>query len=333
MANGLGVTTAIFHITYNCSHFCPMCYANAKHDQEHPSLKKLKRIIDKLACLGVMDITLVGGDPACYPDILPLAQYAKAKGFKITVLSNTLDFTPSNEDVLDFFDIYEGTIHHSIGSHHDKFCGYDGAYTKLLSNLRFFSEHGKNVGIAINLIPYNIDVIYDMAANVVSHGIKLDHIVFQRIIQMGRAQGISRYELDRGMLDKAMQQIAMIEEHFNTSILFEDPIPACAIRSEYQKYMRPCEWGISKVSIDYNGNLSRCGADVFHTFGSIFDEQIIEKWMNAESLTAFRDRSYLPNSCKTCSSFVQCAGGCPISRNPEKGYSLDYLAEGAHHAV
>lgn len=320
------INQAIIHITYSCSHHCPMCYANANNKYEHPSVEQLYRIIDRLFSIGITDITLVGGDPAEYPDILKLVQYIKKYPIKISVLSNTLDFSPNNLSVLDYIDVYEGTIHHSEKTKHDMFCGCKGAYEKIINNFKFFSSNEKSIGLAINLIPFNYDVIYKLIKNVVNHNINVDHVVLQRIIQFGRAHGTDNYELSQEMVNSIMPQIAKAEKDFNLSIIFEDPLPICAVDKEYKKYMHPCDWGITKISVDYNGKLARCGADIYHSFGSVFDDDFFEKWNNSEELTAFRNKTHLPQKCIKCKDYYYCGGGCPISRNPENGFSLDYLA-------
>ncbi len=326
MVNNTNITQAILHITYVCTHRCPMCYANANNEHQHPSITQLVNVVDKLDEFGIKDITLVGGDPALYPNIVELVKYMKNKEFQITVLSNTLDFCNAKEHVLNYIDAYEGTIHHSIVENHDKFSGCKGSYKKLVGNLQYFSSHHKSIGLAINLIPFNYDVIYDIVFNIVKHNIAVDHIVLQRIIQLGRAVGSYNYELSQPMIESIMLQIEKIESDFGTKIIFEDPLPLCSVKEVHHRYMHPCEWGITKISVDYNGNLSRCGADIFHSFGSIFDENIIEKWNNDINLNRFRSKCYLPSKCKACQYINICGGGCPISRNPAKGFTLDYLA-------
>lgn len=321
------LTQAIFHITYACEHHCPMCYANASSNYEHPPIIQLCDIVDKLEILGIRDITLVGGDPVLYPQIEELIYYIKKKNIRLSVLSNTLDFGLKRDAIVDYIDVYEGTIHHSNRERHDRFCGCNGAYDKLIENLRYFSLKGKSAGLALNLIPFNYDKIYDIVFNVVNQNVKLDHIILQRIIQFGRATDLSCYELTNEMVNKIMQQIGRIESDFDVNIIFEDPLPLCSVEKKYQKYMHPCDWGLTKVSVDYNGNLSRCGADVFHSFGSVFDDDILDKWNTDETLSDFRDKCYLPSKCISCSLFEKCGGGCPISRHPEKGFSLDYLAK------
>lgn len=327
MSDLLRIKQAILHITYACTHHCPMCYANAGNNISHPSINKLYRVADKLIGLGIKDITFVGGDPALYPEILDLARYIKSNEIHLSILSNTLEFNSNKYEILKYIDTFEGTIHHSISEKHDKFCGFPNAYTNLVNNLEFFSSNKKNVGVAINLIPFNYKVVYDMVSNIITKNINLDHVIFQRIIQFGRATGSYKYELSNEMINEIMDQVEKIENDFGVKIIFEDPLPMCSVEEKHIKYMHPCEWGITKVSVDFNGNISRCGADVFNSLGSVFDNDIITNWNTNDTLNIFRRKDYLPSKCISCKYINTCGGGCPISRNPKSGFSLDYLAK------
>lgn len=320
------IKQAIVHIAYSCEHHCPMCYANAGINKEEPSLEHLCKVFDRLLELGIKDITLVGGDPAIYTHIVELAAYAKKNGAMLSILSNTLEFNGRREDVLDYIDVYEGTIHHSEPAKHDSFCKVEGAYDKLINNLKFFSDRGKSVGLALNIIPYNYSVLADLVDAVIEKGINVDHVIMQRIIQFGRATGMDNFEISDAMLDEALKQVDGLESKYGIKVIFEDPLPLCAIDKKYYKYMHPCEWGISKISVDYEGNLSRCGADVFHSFGSVFDD-VDYLWNTDGNLNAFREKKYLPAKCHDCKLFCKCGGGCPISRNPEHGFTVDYLSK------
>lgn len=318
------VKQALFHITYTCEHNCPMCYANAGMSYEHPSLDNLCKIIDQLVKYEIYDVTLVGGDPALYPHIVDLARYAKDKGIILSILSNTLSFNGQRENILEYIDIFEGTVHHCVPQLHDAFCNIEGAYDNLISNLKYFSDNGKNIGIDINIIPYNYDRIYEMATSIIDFGVNLNHIVMQRIIQMGRASDALEYVLTNDMVGVALEQVDDLHNKYGIDIVFEDPIPLCAIKPKYRKYIRACDCGYTKMSIDPQGNIYRCGADVVHALGSIFQDVPLI-WETNDSLIEFRKKKFLPKSCHDCSMYEQCQGGCPISIKPENGYSVDYL--------
>lgn len=325
--NSKKISQAIIHITYACSHECPMCYANAGKDNEQPEIHKLYGIIDKLVENDIRDITLVGGDPAEYPGIVPLANYCSRKDATVSILSNTLSFGGRREDVLNSISVYEGTIHHSLSHMHDMFCHHEGAFDLLVENLKFFSDHQKSIGLAINMIPYNYDVIYDIVKTVINRGVCLDHVIMQRIIPFGRAEGKNDFLLNKSMIGDILGQADQIEKDFSAKIIFEDPIPACNMDKKYIRFAHPCEWGYTKVSLDFEGNITRCGADVFHPIGNIFRDDINQIWKSNPSILEFREKRFLREKCKACNYFGVCGGGCPVSVNNGIKYSTDYMAQ------
>lgn len=329
MENKYRLNTAAFHITYVCTHFCPMCYAGeiggTITPRKHPDIEQVKRVLKKLKDNGIQTVSYVGGDPAGYPYILEASQYGASLGFKQSILSNTLEFGDKAIEVARYIDSYEGTIHAATAELHDSFCKRTGAYSGLLKNLKFFSDLGLKIGLTINLTPFTYNSIYAMVDNIIKVGINVNYVVFQRIIPFGRATESKKYELDLRQLDIALNDIKKIEGK-DIEIIFEDPFPMCAVDIKYQKYMHPCEWGLTKVSVDYNGDLSRCGADPRCTLGNLFTNSLTDTWINSDELRQFRKKEFLPDKCNTCSMLNQCGGACPISRSSDDFYSEDYIS-------
>lgn len=321
--------TAAFHITYVCTHFCPMCYAGGTKDlttpKVHPNIEQVKRVLKNLRDSGIQNVSYVGGDPARYPCILEASQYAADLGVRQSILSNTLEFGDKANEVAHYIDSFEGTIHDITAELHDSFCKRPGAYSILLKNLKLFSDLGKKIGITINLTPFTYNSIYKIVDNVIKEGINVDYVVFQRIIPFGRATESKKYELNLQQLDIALQYISKVEDR-GIEIIFEDPFPMCVVDKKYQKYMHPCEWGLTKVSVDYEGNISRCGADPRCTLGNLFTAPLIETWKNSDELCEFRKKEFLPKKCQLCPMFDRCGGACPISRSSSKFYSEDYMS-------
>ncbi len=329
MENKFRLNTAAFHITYVCTHFCPMCYAGEMGDsvtsRVHPNIEQVKRVLKKLNGNGIQIVSYVGGDPARYPYILEASQYGASLGFKQSILSNTLDFGDKAIEVAHCIDSFEGTIHATTAELHDSFCRKAGAYSMLLKNLKLFSDLGKKIGITINLTPYTYNSLYTIVDNITKVGINVDYVIFQRIIPFGRATESKKYELNLQQLDIALKEVTKIEDE-DIEIIFEDPFPMCAVDKKYQKYMHPCEWGLTKVSVDYNGDLSRCGADPRCTLGNLFTDSLTEIWINSDELCEFRKKEFLPNKCYSCTMLNQCGGACPISRSSDDFYSEDYIS-------
>ena len=308
-----------------------MCYAYTQKNEisiRFPPLLQVEKVVSKLVENNIKNISFVGGDPAIYPYILELSKFASSLGCCLSILSNTLEFGKDAIDVANYINCFEGTIHDSTAEAHDAFCKKKGAYELLTYNLKSFSDMGKKIGLTLNLTPFTYNKIFDIVNAIVSKGINVGYLVLQRIIPFGRAENSHLYELTIQQLAIALDSVERVEKEFDISITFEDPFPLCVIEKKYYRYMHPCEWGLNKVSIDYNGNMSRCGADPRCTLGNIFEiNSLSDWWQNADELLEFRKKNYLGKKCNNCELLDECGGACPISRNPDLGFTQDYISK------
>lgn len=322
------IELAALHITGVCSHKCPTCYiANDLIKPKHPLLLDLLKIVDELAKNEIKEIVLLGGDPACYPNVIELAKYIHEKGIKISILSNTLNFPNTTiEEASKYIDAFETTIHHYIPEKHDEFCSKEGAYNNVVNQLRKASMLNKKTGIAINVIPEISDKIYELVNRIVKiEKVNLDYIIVQRIVPFGRASKSSDFTLSRKHAEQALAGIKKVDKVLNIQISVEDPFPLCVLPENVKKYMTPCAWGYTKVAVNAQGDLSRCGADPRYRLGNIFVDNLKDIWNNSEILKSFRSREYLPGRCRICESIENCGGGCPLSCEIEKDHGIDYL--------
>lgn len=86
-------------VTDRCNLDCAYCteYDNSK---PHPTLEELEKRIDKIAALGVIKISLVGGEPLLHPQIDAVIRHVKSKGITASISTNGLLLTPSILDRL-----------------------------------------------------------------------------------------------------------------------------------------------------------------------------------------------------------------------------------------
>lgn len=317
----------IIHVTNACSSQCPYCYACSDSKSfHHVDVNKVFKMVDLLADARVPHISLLGGDPALHPHIVEIGQYIKEKGISPSIMSNTMTLPAEPSKVVQIFDLFETSIHGSDAETHDSFSKNQGVYNELINNLKILSDLNARIGIAINIIPQNINMIFDMINVLVNDfKLKISYVILQRIVPFGRADGINEFKLSIQDVDMALSQTMRIRESLGINILVEDPFPLCKIRPEYRGIMHPCEWGFTKAALNANGDLSRCGADTRYLLGNIFETPITEIWENSPILKSFRRKDYLPDSCHSCSMFEQCGGGCAVSNKPVNDAGPDYL--------
>lgn len=323
------VDLVALHITEVCGHKCPMCYFVNENNKKamHYPLDDLLKVVNELANEGVKEISLLGGDPATHPNILEIVAFTSNKGLIISSLSNTHNYKNSDLNAISkHVDNFETTFHHFKATEHDNFCNTKGAFRKVTENLKFVKSLGKKVGIALNITPDTHSIIYNIVTTLLFEvKLEIDYIIIQRIIPFGRAASSSQFTLSRDQVVIAINQLKRIKEEFKINFVIEDPVPLCVLPDNLKEFVIPCQWGISKVAIKGNGDVSRCGADPRYRLGNIFEKKLLEIWNNSPMLDSFRNKQYLPGRCQVCGDKERCGGGCPLSCEMEKDHGIDYL--------
>lgn len=321
------LSSVILHITDRCTSHCPYCYACASDtNYSHADINTIYKIIEELSQVKIERVSLLGGDPVLHPYIVDIARRLYQNGIAVGVMSNTMEFSEDFSEVVKYIDVYETTIHGRNATEHDAFSNKEGAYNILMDNLRTLSKYDVSIGIALNIIPENAEILYEMIQNLIhKEKIRVGYIILQRIIPFGRAEDSTRYMLSKENLSKALENVDRIHNELGIKISVEDTFPLCAVDEQYRKYMHPCEWGYTKAALNGKGDLTRCGADPRYLLGNIFEKSIEDIWKESVLLKEYREKKHLPDSCKRCKLFEACGGGCSLSCNSRGADGLDYL--------
>lgn len=313
---------SVLHITTCCSHHCDFCYAiDDQKPHIHQDYSILLKIIEELSKTGCKSILFVGGDPASHPRSVDLARAAKSFGMETGILSNTLFFENySAVDVMSAFDNIEATVHSGTPQLHDNFCKKDGAYNFVIKNLKALKSPNTHLGVVYNITPNTYDSIESTIKKIIEiDNAPIDHVVFQRIVSVGRAHGKSNWELSAEFLESTFSQIERIQKTFNINISFEDTFPLCVVPNQYKHYIHPCSWGWTSISVDMYGNVAKCCTDPNYTLGNILEVPLVELWRKSTALIERRSGKHIPPSCHDCMQFAHCCGGCILSSEMNGG--------------
>lgn len=321
---------AALHITEVCTHRCPFCYAGkGLGSKVHADYSSLCKILLELEKYNFESVALLGGDPAKYNKIYELLQFIyNNTHLKVEFLSNTLDikgYTPT--EIAPLVSSVETTIH-GTELFHDYLCGQSGAFSAIIEKLHQYQNLNTTLNIDINITPQNIHELYNVLSYLFeTEKLKIKNILIQRIIPTGNAEGNSIYKLTRNELNDAFKQIEMAQSKYGFSVIAEDTFPFCAVDSKYHKYLNKCLWGDTKIAINGEGNISRCGADPRFSLGNLLKEPLSNILENSTQLKVFKEKTYLPNKCKKCGFLSRCGGGCPLSSFlPNFELGEDYLS-------
>jgi len=317
-----------FHLTYFCENRCPYCYIGNKGKEKHPSFEKIKRVIEKLAKGGIENIFLVGGDPCTYPSLKEVVKLIKKLGLRVYILSNTLNFNGSLDFFIKNIDGFEATILGSTPQEHDTEAKRKGAYNILINNIKHLNKKGRDVKICLSLHKSNLNKILKIVENLIENKrINIRKLGIQRVIPRGRVSNSLKYSLSKEHLSTVFEQLHKIKNTYNLKIDIKDPFPLCIIDKKYQ-YLQtsPCKDGFQIGSINFNGDIGRCGADERFLLGNILKIKDIQQFWNENPvLVDFRSRKWLPGKCQNCELLEKCGGGCSLSRITDKDHECDIL--------
>ncbi|MAF95654.1 MAG: hypothetical protein CMM60_07870 [Rhodospirillaceae bacterium] len=124
--------TVNVELTHKCNLRCQHCYVD--FDSTHISAKQWQSILDELAKLETLVLTVSGGEPMLHPEFDEIYKYAHAKGFGIRLFSNLL---PVDEKKLELFSRFKPlNVQTSIYGHtaelHDEITTVAGSFTKTI---------------------------------------------------------------------------------------------------------------------------------------------------------------------------------------------------------
>lgn len=307
------INEAVLHITTCCTHYCPFCYAiDDTVPHFHQDVSKLRKIVQRLYDVGCNSILFVGGDPASHPDVVDLSLFSINLGIETAILSNTLTFrNHDSKTVSNSFNSIETTIHRANPEAHDSFCGSKGAYSTVIQNLASFQNGVAGLGIVINLTPDTYIQVFDIIKRVIEiDRVLINHVVLQRIVPIGRAYKHTQWQLTQESIDLIFEQIEKITSYYGIQCSFEDTFPVCKLPEKYRPYIKKCEWGTNRISLDMYGNFSKCCADPRFTVGNILELDFVDVWDHSNILKDRRNGSLVPETCRRCHNFSVCGGGC-----------------------
>jgi MoaA/NifB/PqqE/SkfB family radical SAM enzyme len=150
--------SVLIELTYRCNLDCFFCYNDLAARGKALRLDDYLRILDELAELQVLDVTLSGGEPLAHPDFFAIGAAAKERGFVIRLKSNGHalrgEVARRLRDEVDPF-VVEVSLHGACASTHDRQTRVPGSFDRLLANLAELKQLGLRVKINSTLTLWN----------------------------------------------------------------------------------------------------------------------------------------------------------------------------------
>ncbi len=151
---------AMIEVSDRCNEVCVHCYQEQGRKGEM-STEQIKAVIDELAELGVLVLTVSGGEATLRKDFLELLGHARKRGFALRIFTNGLTMTQELAAALKALAVHVVEI--SLYSHraevHDFVTGVKGSFDKTVAGIRHLTALGVDVHIKTPTMSLNEDEI------------------------------------------------------------------------------------------------------------------------------------------------------------------------------
>lgn len=150
--------SVLLELTYRCNLDCFFCYNDLSLKGEPLSTEEWFRLLDDLAGLGVLHLTLSGGEPLAHPDFFRIGGRARELGFVVRVKSNGHalrgPLARRLRDEVDPF-VVETSLHGATAATHDRQTRVPGSFERLVANVREMRQIGLRVKVNSTLTAWN----------------------------------------------------------------------------------------------------------------------------------------------------------------------------------
>lgn len=300
-------------VTHRCPLQCPYCSNPTeliKKDSEI-STADWARVFKEAADLGVLQVSISGGEPAARRDLTELIRAARDADLYVNLITSGIGITKSRLDNL----VDAGCDHIQLSLQD---VDSDGA--KLISNLNQSLER------KLEFANWVVEMGVPLTINAVMHRLNLDRL--PETIELAQQLGARRLEianvqyhgwasLNKHVLmptqeqsDKTNQIVADARVKLQGQLLI-DYVPV----DHYAEYPKSCMngWGRVALIVAPDGSVLPChnATTLEHlTFPNALDQSLATIWYESHAFNIYRGDAWMPEICKTCDRKEVDYGGC-----------------------
>jgi radical SAM protein with 4Fe4S-binding SPASM domain len=285
--------SAGIEISDRCNEVCVHCYQEQGLKGEMTT-EQLCAVIDQLADLGVLLLTLSGGEATLRRDFLQIIEHARSKGFALRLFTNGLTMTRELAQALARHAVQnvEISVYSTRAEVHDFVTGVRGSFERTIAGVRNLVEAGVAVTIKTPVLSVNEHETAAYAEFARELGVEYS---------LSPAEIMSREGGDRSPEAFELSDRARVE------ILRElSPSPECGVQPARPLGVAPCGAGDS-IHIEPNGELRPCTMLEFD-LGHALREGVGAARAGNERMLALRELTWLNlHGCRDCDLRTYCS--------------------------
>lgn len=288
--SGNHLFSALIELTYRCNLDCAFCYNDLGLRGRPLTRDQYLRLFAELADMGVMDLTLSGGEPLAHADFFALGAAARELGFVVRVKSNghalRRHLAERLKAEVDPFQL-DISLHGATAAVHDRQTRIPGSFERLQGNLTTMRAVGLRLQLRVPVTAWNEHEAEAMCVLADDLGVQIqfDTQITPRdngdLAPLRLSPSVEGVERLRRRAEARRQ--SGDDENGPTALR-----PEAEVESQASPARKHCGAGSSSVTIDPVGNVYPC-VQWRRPVGNLHDQGIRDIWTGSPGLAAVRD--------------------------------------------
>lgn len=280
--------SVLLELTYACNLDCTFCYNDLTLGGERLSLGQYRSLLDDLASLGVLNLSLSGGEPLAHPRFFDIAGHARSLGFVIRLKTNGHAVRePMARRIRDEIDpfLIEVSIHGARAETHDRQTRVPGSFERLVSNIGAMKSLGLRVKVNSVLTRWNEHQIKGMLALYDQLG-----VLFQIDPEVKPKDDgdLGTLALEASAEGQAHLRQALAARAKGDETATETAPPVVERKAIMAGTEKHCGAGSNNIAIDPYGNVLPC-VQWRIPVGNLHQQRITEIWAQSGKLQEVRE--------------------------------------------
>ncbi|NMC35785.1 radical SAM protein [Candidatus Beckwithbacteria bacterium] len=197
-------------VTRACNFRCKHC--SEVGSMNDMSTKNIVKIIDDLADNDIKRISISGGEPLMRKDLSEIIQIISDKKMIISLSTNGYLL---NEEIIKKLKGRVANLRislHGKEKFHDNFVGVNGAYKKVIQNIKLCAKHSVPVGLVCTVMQSNLSELVDVIE--IGKEIAVNKITFYSLFNKGRAKEI--FDTEKIAINTINQVLGQYKPNLNS---------------------------------------------------------------------------------------------------------------------
>lgn len=323
----LRTTYAVWELTLACNLACAHCGSRAgSARQQELSTAEALDVVDQLAEVGILEVTLIGGEAFLRPDWLQIAAAITRRGMRCTVTTGGYKLSAAMAQGMRDAGIRQASISvDGMEVTHDALRGRIGSWRSCFRTAEHLHAAGVHVACNTQINRRSIVELPEIYLTLLAAGVTAWQL--HLTVPMGRAADQPELLLQPCEFPVVFPVLARVAEraaadgmrfYAANNLGYHGPYEQLLRSPDGAQFWQGCQAGLSTIGIEADGTIKGCPSlpTADYAGGSVRRRRISDMLTTAPEMTFNllvdqedpRDRLW--GFCRTCEHGATCRGGC-----------------------